>query len=156
MIYFSNIKKIDELGRIVIPKDIRKSLSIKTNDSLNISIVGNTISLEKNVSIKNYDKEAINLAILFSKCDIKLLVTNRDKVIFNNTNIIDINVPSLVDLSLLELIDKKKNYCNDCDIRPIIIDSNSEGLVIVLNSSCNLLVGKLFNMILTTILDISC
>ena len=57
---------------------------------------------------------------------------------------------------ILELIDKKKNYCNDCDIRPIIIDSNSEGLVIVLNSSCNVLVGKLFNMLLTTILDISC
>ena len=29
-----SIKKIDELGRIVIPKDIRKRLSIKKDDSL--------------------------------------------------------------------------------------------------------------------------
>ena len=79
------IKKIDELGRIVIPKYIRKSLSIKTNDSLDITMLGNSINIEKNVSIKNYDEEAIKLASLFSKCDVSLLVTNRDKIIFNNT-----------------------------------------------------------------------
>ena len=152
----SNIKKIDELGRIVIPKSVRKSLSIKTNDSLNISIIGNTISLEKNVSIKTFDEEAINLAELFSKCNISLLVTNRDKVIFNNTSIDDIDVSSLIDLSLIELIDKKKDICINCDIRPIIIDSNSEGIVIVIKSNCNLLVGELFNMLLTSKLDISC
>ena len=152
----SNIKKIDELGRIVIPKDIRKSLSIKTNDSLEISMIGNSINIVKNVSVKNYDEEAINLAELFSKCDIKMLVTNRDKIIFNNTNIININVSEYIDLSLIELVEKKKNICEKCDIRPIIIDSNSEGIVIVMNSSCNLLVGELFNVLLTTKLDISC
>ena len=152
----SNIKKIDELGRIVIPKSIRKSLSIKTNDSLNISIIGNTISLEKNVSIKTFDEEAINLAELFSKCNISMLVTNRDKIIFNNTNIDNIEVSSLIDLSLIELIEKKKEYCDNCDIRPIIIDSNCEGIVIVMKSNCNLLVGELFNILLTSKLDISC
>ena len=152
----SNIKKIDELGRIVIPKDIRKSLSIKTNDSLEIGIIGNYICIEKNVSVKTFDEVAINIANLFSKCDINLLVTNRDKVIFNNTDIKDINVSKLIDLSLIELIDKKKDYCNNCDIRPIIIDSNAEGIVIVMKSSCNLLVGELFNILVTNKLDITC
>lgn len=151
-----SIKKIDELGRIVIPKDIRKSLSIKTNDSLEIGVVGNTISMEKNTSIKNYDEVAIKYANLFSKCNVNMLVTNRDKIIFNNTEIENIDVKNFVNLSLYELIEKKKNICIDCDIRPIIIDSNPEGIVIIMKSNCNELVGELFNMILTNELDISC
>ena len=150
------IKKIDELGRIVIPKDIRKSLSIKTNDSLEIGIVGNAINIEKNVSIKNYNIVARKYAELFSKCNINLIVTNRDEVIFNNTDIENINVREMINLSLYELIEKKKEYCEDCDIRPIIIDSNPEGIVIVNKSSCNELVGELFNMLVTNELDISC
>ena len=150
------IKKIDELGRIVIPKDIRKSLSIKTNDSLEIGIVGNSINIEKNISIKNYDEEAIKLAKLFSKCNINLIVTNREKIIFDNTDIDNIDVSSLINLSLIEMIDKKKEFCENCDIRPIIIDSNPEGIVIVMKSSCNEIVGELFNIILTNELDITC
>lgn len=149
------IKKIDELGRIVIPKDIRKSLSIKTNDSLEIGIVGNSINIEKNVSIKNYDNSAMRYAELFSKCNIKLIVTNRDKILFNNTSINNLDVSNLINLSLLELIDKKKDICNNCDIRPIIIDSNPEGIIIICESNCNELAGELFNVLLTSELDIT-
>ena len=151
-----SIKKIDELGRIVIPKDIRKSLSIKTNDSLEIAVVGNTISIEKNVSIKNYDYIAIEYANLFSRCNVQMLVTNREKIIFNNTDIKEIDVKSLINLSLYELLEKKRDFCSNCDIRPIIIDSNPEGLVIVNKSSCNEFVGQLYNALVTTKLDISC
>ena len=149
------IKKIDELGRIVIPKHIRKSLSIKTNDSLEIGIVGNSINIEKNTSIKNYDEIVTNYANIFSKCNIKLLVTNRENILFNNTNIENIPVNDMINLSLLELLERKKEYCQDCDIRPIIIDSNPEGLVMVMESNCNELVGNLFNTLVTATLDIT-
>ena len=149
------IKKIDELGRIVIPKDIRKSLSIKTNDSLEIGIVGNAINIEKNKSIKSYDEISKKYSILFSKCNIKLIVTNRDEILFNNTNLDKINVSELINLSLIELIEKKKEICENCDIRPIIIDSNPEGIVIICDSSCNEIVGELFNIIITSELDIT-
>ena len=148
------IKKIDELGRIVIPKDIRKSLSIKTNDSLEIGIVGSAINIEKNKSIKSYDELVKKYANLFAKCNIKLLVSNRDEVLFNNTNI-DIDTPKLINLSLYELLEKKKDICQNCDIRPIIIDSNPEGIVIISDSSCNEIVGELFNIIITSELDIT-
>lgn len=150
------IKKIDELGRIVIPKDIRKSLSIKTNDSLEVGIIGNSINIEKNVSIKNYDNLVRRYAEIFGRCGVKLLVTNREEIIFNNTNIKEIKVNELVNLSLYELIEKKKEFCDNCDIRPIIIDSNPEGIVIISESSSNLLIGELFNMIITNELDITC
>jgi len=151
-----NIKKIDDLGRIVIPRNIRKSLSIRKDDSLEIDIIGNAISISKAVAIKNYDDIAIKYANLFSNCSIKLIVTNRDKVLFNNTDKDNIDDGKLINLSLYELINIKNDICDDCDIRPIIIDSNPEGIVIIMNSACNEIVGELFNMIVTTLLDITC
>ena len=150
------IKKIDELGRIVIPKDIRKSLSIKTNDALEIGIVGNSINIEKNISIKSYDSVVLKYANLFSKCNISLLVTNRDKILFNNTCIDSVDVKELVNLSLYELYEKRNDICQDCDIRPVIIDSNPEGLVIISQGNFGGLIGQLFNILVTNELDYTC
>ena len=150
------IKKIDELGRIVIPMDIRKALSIKCNDALEVGIVGNSISIEKNVSIKNYQEVAVSLANIFASCNVLLLVTNREEIIYNNTDIETIDVRKLINLSLYELIEEKNKICQNCDIRPIIIDSNPEGIVIILKSSCNELIGRLYNSLVTNKLDISC
>lgn len=42
------VRKIDELGRIVIPKELRRTLSIEDNvDSMEIFIDGNMIVLKK-------------------------------------------------------------------------------------------------------------
>ena len=151
-----SIKKIDELGRIVIPRSIRKSLYIKKDDSLEIGILDNTIRITKTVSIKNYDLLVKKYANLFSLCNIKLLITNREKIIFNNTDISNLDVPRLIELALFDLIKEGNMICNGCDIRPIIIDSNPEGIAIICKSNCNEIVGELFNRIITTELDITC
>lgn len=39
--------KVDELGRIVIPKEIRNKFDIKTNDKLDIYVENDVISLIK-------------------------------------------------------------------------------------------------------------
>src|SRR5574344_2111056 len=132
-----NVKKIDDLGRIVIPRNIRKSLSIKKDDSLEIDVVNDSIVINKAVAVKKY-------ANLFSNCAIKLLVTNRNHIIFNNTGIDNLKVENLINMSLYDLIQKKNEICDDCDIRPVIIDSNTEGIVIIYQSSCNEIVGELF------------
>lgn len=41
------IRKIDNLGRIVLPKDYRKTLHIKNEDELLIEIIGENISIKK-------------------------------------------------------------------------------------------------------------
>lgn len=151
-----NVKKIDDLGRIVIPRNIRKSLSIKKDDSLEIDVVNDSIVINKAVAVKKYDETALKYANLFSNCAIKLLVTNRNHIIFNNTGIDNLKVENLINMSLYDLIQKKNEICDDCDIRPVIIDSNPEGIVIIYQSSCNEIVGELFNIIITTELDITC
>jgi transcriptional pleiotropic regulator of transition state genes len=41
------IKKIDDLGRIVIPKDIRKTLGVNNGDALQFFVEGDTVVLRK-------------------------------------------------------------------------------------------------------------
>ena len=41
------IRRIDDLGRIVIPKELRKTLRIKTGESLEIFVEGDDIILKK-------------------------------------------------------------------------------------------------------------
>lgn len=152
-----SIKKIDELGRIVIPKDIRKRLSIKKDDSLEISIDDNYIKLVKAVAIKNYDEYVIGLLkMLVDNMHVKILATNREKVIFNNTEIADLDVKRLVGLSLYDLMREKDKICSACDLRPVIIDSNVEGIILVSDSICNEIVGQMLNILITNKLDISC
>lgn len=46
-------RKVDELGRIVLPIELRRNLSIETGDSLDISIEDNRIILTRQELSKN-------------------------------------------------------------------------------------------------------
>ena len=151
------IKRIDELGRIVIPKDIRKRLSIKTNDTLEIGMDGDKIVLNKRIAIKEYnDYVKTLLTILTNYSGIKFLATNREDIIFNNTDTEGFEVKKYINMSLYEMDKVKDEICSGCDIRPVIIDSNVEGIIIVINSECNKEIGKIINILVTSKLDISC
>ena len=41
------VRKVDELGRIVLPKELRKTMDIKEKDSMEIYVNGNEIILKK-------------------------------------------------------------------------------------------------------------
>lgn len=43
------IRNLDDLGRIVIPKEIRKKLKLNNNEGVEIELVGNTVVLKKPV-----------------------------------------------------------------------------------------------------------
>ena len=99
------IKRIDELGRIVIPKDIRKRLSIKTNDTLEIGMDGDKIVLNKRIAIKEYnDYVKTLLTILTNYSGIKFLATNREDIIFNNTDIEGFEVKKYINMSLYDFV----------------------------------------------------
>lgn len=50
------IRRIDDLGRIILPKEIRKSLQIHEGDPLEISIEGDTICLDKYIPTTEYTR----------------------------------------------------------------------------------------------------
>lgn len=48
------VRPIDELGRIVLPIELRRSLHIETGDGFEIHLMGDQIILNKHVDICNH------------------------------------------------------------------------------------------------------
>lgn len=65
---FTSYKKIDEVGRIVISKDIRKHLSLKPNDIMKIDIKENTIIIKKAEPSCEFCGKEDNLIDFQGKC----------------------------------------------------------------------------------------
>lgn len=76
------IRRIDELGRIVIPKEIRKNLRIKTGDNLEILVNGDEISLRKYSQIENaIDMASVYAESFYQVLKYNVIVTDTDKVV---------------------------------------------------------------------------
>ena len=76
------IRRIDDLGRIVIPKEIRKNMRIKNGDSLEIIVDDDSVILKKYSPIESVEDAALKYVETFNQV-IKhnIVVTDRDKVI---------------------------------------------------------------------------
>ena len=79
-------RRIDELGRIVIPKEIRKNLKIRNNDELLINISDNNIVLSKHEKF-NEDEVLKSLVKSFNK-ELKknIVITSKDRVIVSSND----------------------------------------------------------------------
>ena len=81
------IRRIDDLGRIVIPKEIRKNLKIKENEVLEVFIENDKIILKKYSELDDMNNIIENFArTLYELTSYNILITNRDKVIMCNEN----------------------------------------------------------------------
>ena len=79
------IRKIDELGRIVIPKEVRNKLKIQDNESILISLDENKINISKYSYLNNYNKfinELCNQLVEIYK--LQVIISDREKVLFSN------------------------------------------------------------------------
>ena len=75
-------RKIDELGRIVIPKEIRKNLGIRDGESLEIYTSDDSIILKKYYEVKKLEDVCDKLCeIIKNIYDVNILITDREKVV---------------------------------------------------------------------------
>ena len=136
-------RRIDELGRIVVPKEIRYNLGIRDGEPLEIYTSDNQII------IKKYSQ-----------------VENREKIIATSENIKDI-IDQKLDDFLKNLIDNRETYISkNKDIKiginayftilPIITSIDCSGLVIILSESNenNIKYAKIVQKLLVQKLDI--
>lgn len=79
-------RRIDELGRIVIPKEIRKSLNIKSGELLEIFLSDFDIISLKKYSLINKNDELLDKFVqsLSKKTNCNVFISDRDKIIFSN------------------------------------------------------------------------
>lgn len=60
------VRKIDELGRIVLPIEIRKSLNIQEKDSLEIFLKDDGIFLKKDQDLCTFCNSELNVETTFN------------------------------------------------------------------------------------------
>ena len=91
-------RRVDDLGRIVIPKDFRNNLIIKTGDILEISIFNNSILMKKHDLINVNDNFVNNLFNIFTKIiNGNIYLTDNQKIVLsNNKNIIGLSIDNLI------------------------------------------------------------
>ena len=139
-------RKIDELGRIVIPKEIRKNLGIRNGEALEIFTNEDSIILKKYFEVRKYEDLSGKLCELIKNIyNIDLVITDREKVITSsNRNIVE---NTRLNNKFLELIDNREMFISrdlstinfGVDISgyftviPIIASSDSLGLVILIS-----------------------
>ena len=76
------VRRIDDLGRIVIPKEIRKTLRIRDGESLEFFVDKETITLRKFST--SADLSDVSQALLDTICTTinkSIFVTDRDKIV---------------------------------------------------------------------------
>lgn len=76
------VRKIDELGRVVIPKEIRKNLRISEGDSIEFYISGNQIVLNKYSSFNRLEEEFYSFAKIINEMyKVSVVITDLENVI---------------------------------------------------------------------------
>lgn len=167
------VRRIDELGRIVIPKEIRKSLGIREGENLEIFIDENKIVLQKQMimdSAKQITEKLVSLVL--DIYDINIIVTNRESVIISTNDVINVN--DKISNKLVKIMESRQVYdslqnesllITDIELNayfymiPIIVDADVIGLIIITDNLkiCNekKKIIKLLEKIINNLLSIS-
>lgn len=144
-------RRIDDLGRIVIPKEIRKNLKIKENEVLEIFINNDEIILKKFSPFNDSEKVLSDyIKVINDMTGNDVIITDRDKVILSTKRLeekllnkkLSEYVNDLIenrsiflsnDMKGIEVIDNEKIKQNYYFI-PFIIDSDVVGSIIMFSS----------------------
>ena len=144
-------RRIDDLGRIVIPKEIRKNLKIKENEVLEIFINNDEIILKKFSPFNDLEKVLSDyIKVINDMTGNDVIITDRDKVILSSKRLeekllnkkLSEYVNDLIenrsiflsnDMKGIEVIDNEKIKQNYYFI-PFIIDSDVVGSIIMFSS----------------------
>lgn len=117
-------RRIDDLGRIVIPKEIRKNLKIKENEVLEIFINNDEIILKKFSPFNDSEKVLSDyIKVINDMTGNDVIITDRDKVILSSKKLEE------------KLLNKKlSEYVNDLiENRSIFLSNDMKGIEVIDN-----------------------
>ena len=81
------VRRVDSLGRIVIPKEIRKVLKIKENEQVEINVSDDSIILNRYSDLDEYDISLTNLIdCIESVFNKDFILTNLNKIALTSSN----------------------------------------------------------------------
>ena len=62
------VRRVDDLGRVVIPKEIRRSLKIREGDPLEIFIENNCVCFQRYSALGSLSEETLRVAQTMAQC----------------------------------------------------------------------------------------
>ena len=138
------VKNIDNLGRIVIPMDIRRKLQISTGDVLSITCNDKNIMLTKYSNLDSNNRVIEIVRYFIEVFDIKVILTNKECVLYSNL----VSLGAKLDNNTSLLVKNGNNikyvdgsgYFGDkridglYNMLPIITSEGIEGSIIVIGS----------------------
>ena len=145
------VRRID-LGRIVIPKEMRRTLRIHDGESLEIFVEDEMIALKKYSSMSDLNDISNDLSNTINKVLLKeVLITDRDKVISSSGNLKGkyqekniskyleeklANRETVIEKSVkeVEFVDGQIEKCS-YTISPIIMNGDAIGTVVIFTVS---------------------
>lgn len=103
-----SIRRLDELGRLVIPKEIRNIIHAKSGDTFEIYLNNEEIILKKYSPLNNIESLANTIAQTLNKnLKTEVIITSKDKIIISKSN--NINKNDLLSEEIISLIEIHKN-----------------------------------------------
>ena len=144
------VRRIDELGRIVVPKEIRRNLGIKAFEQLEIFIEDESIILKKYSNFNKLDKIAnILVDIITNNFSKDIIITDREKIIAASNKYkneyVNQSISGYVEKTMNERKRVIENNFFDLEIGksmlekvsfvmlPILVNSDVLGVVIILS-----------------------
>jgi len=160
------VRRVDDLGRIVIPKEIRRTLRIRDGESLEIFVDREMIALKKFSKMDDIEELSKQMVdIVNSAINKNIFITDRDKFIATSGNLrkkyLDKSISNFLenimkdrklvyeknvhDIELVEDQVENLSYV----IAPIIMNGDAIGLVLILseNNDISQLEEKLANIV---------
>ena len=150
------VRRIDELGRIVIPKEIRKNLRIKNGDNLEIVVDEENITLKKYSQIENaMDMAQVYAESFYQVLKYNVIVTDTDKIVAIAGNLKKKYINMGISESIERMIERRDTFVErkkkEIEISPgikefgyytvstIINNGDSIGAVIILSTETPML-----------------
>ena len=144
------IRRIDDLGRVVIPKEIRKNLRIKEGDNLEIFVVNEDIILKKYSMMNKINDLAQELTdAIYTFMKHSIFITDTDQVVaasgplkkkYLNKNISDFITESIKRRDkILENHFKELNFIGDdkltCSyvMSTILVNGEATGMILIIS-----------------------
>ena len=135
-------KRIDELGRIVIPKEIRNSIKINNFDELELFVDSDSIIIKKTIGLELHKEKLDNLlSFLSSLFHFRIFIFSPNKLISSNYETMNNVVNVVLDFNSLISNNNSMNSINisDCKIGgyiytdSLIVDSNLLGYIMFIS-----------------------
>ena len=144
------VRKIDNLGRIVIPKEIRNLLNIKNGENLEIIVNNDEITLKKFYKLKKDINNIVSYLKIFDNLiDSNFIITDRDKILASSSK--EIAIDSTLCKEIQQILDERKQVVENSLTRlkvsnnviiesyyiisPIIINTDLMGSIICYKNS---------------------